>query len=288
VLSVQHEAANNLGSKSAQLLKSTGLERVTMYIYKHHTSSDVIDLDPDTGRWTPVADPDRPLVGALGITCRDAYPIRGSYTKEDGKRYCMYWTSDRHFEFLPANQAPISIAQRGADGSTKMDDIGMRCTIEPAKYSDGRLRQGLSKFKLVSGADQALFELTYHSDLYLQMAGADFTSASGFEDIGDWDFFVALKNAIETLTDEASTGRVELRFSDDDTALIQVNESAETPSFAPKVAPDARAGESGPLLMICGISLGSRWGKDSLGTKNAMFNGCGAAIAGAPASRAAP
>lgn len=191
-----------------------------MYIYKHHTSSDVIDLDPDTGRWAPVADADRPLVGALGVTYRDTYPIRGSYTEEDGKRYCMYWTNDRQFEFLPANQRPILICRRSPDGSTKMNDLGIRCTTEPAKYSDGRLRQGFSKFKLVDGAGHALFELTYNSDVYLQMAGADFTSASGFEDLGDWDFFVALKNAIDTLNDEASTGRIELRFSDDDTALI--------------------------------------------------------------------
>lgn len=191
-----------------------------MYIYRHHTASDVIDLDPETGRWTPVADADRPPVGALAVTYRDAYPIRGSYTEEGGKRYCMYWTSDSRFEFLPANQAPISIGQRCADGSTKMDDLGMRCTIEPAKYNDGRLRQGFSRFTLVSGAGHALFEIAYNSDVYLQMAGADFTSASGFEDIGEWDFFVALKNAIETLTDEASTGRTELRLSGDDTALI--------------------------------------------------------------------
>src|SRR5689334_11083683 len=116
-----------------------------MYIYRHHTASDVIDLDPKTGRWSPVDDNVRPRVGALAVEFRDDYPIRGSYTIEDGKRYCMYWTPDKQFEFLAPDLTTIPIARRQADGATVLQAAPRQCVCAASPSSTRSRQKGLCR-----------------------------------------------------------------------------------------------------------------------------------------------
>ncbi len=61
-----------------------------MWLYQHHTCSDLIDLDPDTGRWRHVQDEEKPKGAGFWLDL----PVKGSYLQETDKRYYSYWTDD--------------------------------------------------------------------------------------------------------------------------------------------------------------------------------------------------
>lgn len=56
----------------------------------------------------------------------------------------------------------------------------------------------MSTFSLVDATGKKLFETSYNSTRYLQYYLGNFTFAPD-EDLGDWDFFVAVKRAVEEL-----------------------------------------------------------------------------------------
>jgi hypothetical protein len=177
-----------------------------MWLYQHHTCSDVIDLDHQSGSWRPVGDSEKPP----GARVLADLPVRGSYTIEDGRRFFTYWTDDNRFLFRADDGALIEICRQLADGTTIESSPGLHCKIAPAKYLDGRLRQGMSAVTLANGEGVPLYELTYNSDRYLKLYGSDFTAAAMVQDLSDWDFFVALKGAIEIFSERAASGKVPL------------------------------------------------------------------------------
>jgi hypothetical protein len=182
-----------------------------MWLYKHHTCSDIIDLDHESGRWRSVSDSEKPH----GAKVLADFPVHGSYTDEDGKRYYCYWTDDARFTFRTFDNKIFEICHKDSNGQIDYSPEGLRCELSPSHYSDGRLRQGYSDLRLVNNAGAVLFETSYNSNYYLQLYGSDFTAAAMVQDLSDWDFFVALKGGMEILAERAESGRLEISLDDD-------------------------------------------------------------------------
>ncbi|BEP59144.1 hypothetical protein GmRootV118_63880 [Variovorax sp. V118] len=189
-----------------------------MWLYLHHTASDLIDLDPTTGRWRPVDDAEKPP----GASVLADLPVKGGYTIENDKRYYSYWTSDEKFVFRADDGAVLDICQKRDDGSVVMLPPVLRSEIAPSRYGDGRLRQGFSQFRLIEVATgQVVFELDYNAERYQRLYQADFTAAAAEQDLSDWDFFIALQGAIEIFEERAASGRVAFSVQDDGSAQVQ-------------------------------------------------------------------
>lgn len=188
-----------------------------MWLYKHHTCSDIIDLDHDTGLWRLVGEdekPPRPYVLA-------DLPIAGGYTVEDSKYYMSYWTVDQKFVFRVSDGKVFEICQKKPDGTIIEFHPGWHIDIVPSQYSDGRLRQGYSDVRLQDGIGKVLYQLSYNSEYYLKLYGSDLTAASMVQDLSDWDFFVALKGAIEIFHERAESGRIALALDLNGQATIE-------------------------------------------------------------------
>jgi hypothetical protein len=182
-----------------------------MWLYKHHTCSDIIDLDPVTGRWRYVEDADKPP----GARVLAELPVRGSYTEVDGKRFCSYWTDDDRFEFRTPEGRVIEICRKLPDGTVQESHPGLRCVIEPSRERDGRLKPGWSDVSLVTAQGDVLYRLSYDAGTYLRLYASDFTAAAAMQGLADWDFFVALKEAIEVFAKRAASGQRQLTLSHD-------------------------------------------------------------------------
>lgn len=187
-----------------------------MWLYRHHTASDLIDLDHETGRWRPVTEDERPT----GATRLVELPVVGSYEIEDAKRFYKYWTPDGRFFFRSSDGKLIEICHKQKGGSIVMPDPGMHCTIEPARHGDGRLRQGLSVVKILSGSGALLYDLTYNAEYYRRLYASDFTAAASEANLASWDFFVALEGAFPIFRERSESGRVILTFDEDNMATI--------------------------------------------------------------------
>lgn len=187
-----------------------------MWLYRHHTAGDIIDIDHCSGQWRPVSESEKPA----GATTLADLPIAGSYEIEDDKRYFTYWVPEGKLVFRTFDGKVIEICQKQADGSILMQDPGMRCTIEPAKYGDGRLRQGMSEMRLVGGNGELLCELVYDAEYYRRLYNSDITDAATVRDLSDWDFFAALQAAFPLFQERSESGRVELTIGNDNTANI--------------------------------------------------------------------
>lgn len=170
-----------------------------MYIFRHHTAVDIIDLDDRTGNWVPVdEDDDNPImVGQMSMAQRADFSIRGSYTIENEKRCCFYWNDQDELIFRTPDDRRLSFFRREADGHLTELKPDSQIELLPATYSDGRSIPNMSTFRLVESS-MPLFEITYDSEFYLQAYLGNFTFAPD-EDLSDWDFFVAVKSAIEEL-----------------------------------------------------------------------------------------
>jgi hypothetical protein len=188
-----------------------------MWLYKHHTSSDIIDLDHETGRWRPVDDSEKPR----GARVLADLPVAGSYEDEGDRRYYCYWTPDSKFVFRTPDNKVLELYKKLPDGSVIELVPGLRCEIEQAKFHDGRVRQGVNEVRLLDAANNTLVSLTYDASKYLALYASDFTAASAVEDLSDWDFFVALKGAVEIFAERAHSGKVHLTVEQDGTANIQ-------------------------------------------------------------------
>lgn len=188
-----------------------------MWLYLHHTASDIIDLDPVTGRWRPVDDAEKPS-GAMVLA---DLPVRGSYTIEDEKRYFKYWTLDERFVFRTDEGREFPICQERPDGSIVMLQPELHCEIAPSRYADGGLRQGFSQLRLINVAGDAVFELDYHAERYSRLYQSDFTAAAAVQSLSDWDFFVALKSGFKIFKERAESGCVAFSVEADGTAKVQ-------------------------------------------------------------------
>ncbi len=179
-----------------------------MWLYKHHTCSDIIDLDHESGRWRSVSDSEKPL----GAKVLADLPVHGSYTDEDGRRYYCYWTDDARFIFRTFDNKIFEVCHKDSSGRIDYSPEGLRCELSPSHYSYGILRQGYSDVRLLNNAGAVLFETSYNSNYYLQLYSSDFTAAAMVQELSDWDFFVALKGGMEILAERAESGRLEMSF----------------------------------------------------------------------------
>lgn len=171
-----------------------------MYIFRHHTADDLIDLDDRTGNWVSVEerDDDTLMVGLMTMAQRADYVIRGSYTIENDKRCSFYWNDDRELVFRPPDNRRLVLMRREA-GARLVDLMpAMTVQLQPATHGDGRAMPGMSTFRLSDDGGVVLFEQTYDSERYLQFYLGNFTFAPD-EDLSDWDFFVFVKRSLEEL-----------------------------------------------------------------------------------------
>ena len=194
-----------------------------MWLYRHHTCSDLIDLDHESGRWRPVDESEKPP----GAKVLADLPVRGSYAIVDDKRYCNYWTDDGLYVFRASDDAVFKLFRTDADGAVTSLMPGARGVIEPATHGDGRARHGLSRFRLMDGQGRLLHELVYDSAYYARLHAADVTAAAAVQDLSDWDFFVALAGGIEMLAERATSGRRPLTLDDEGFAAVDGRRIAE-------------------------------------------------------------
>lgn len=185
-----------------------------MWLYQHHTASDIIDLDHVTGNWRPVSDEEKCKYGPVLADL----PVKGSYIIENDKRYCNYWTAGNSFVYRTPDNRVLEICHKNHQGITIMPSI-IKVDITPSKYSDGRLRQHYSHVVVI--ADSEVFdELDYNSDYYRRLYGSDFTAAAMVQDLSDWDFFVAFQGAIEIFEERAASGRIAMTYNNDKSAQL--------------------------------------------------------------------
>jgi predicted metal-dependent HD superfamily phosphohydrolase len=173
-----------------------------MWLYRHHTASDLIDLDHGTGQWRPVLESEKPA----GAKMLADLPVVGSYEVEDGKHYFVYWSADGRFWFRTFDNKLFEICQKRADGSILMLDPGRHCTIEPARGEHGRGRQGMNHMQLVAGNGDVLHELVYNGEHYRRLLASDITAAASERDITDWDFFVAFQATFPLFRERMGSG----------------------------------------------------------------------------------
>lgn len=170
-----------------------------MYIYRHHTAGDVIDLDDKTGLWSAFPeDRTRIPTGLMTLTQRALDPIRGSYTIENDKRCSCYWSECGEFVFRTPDNQRFCLFRREVGG--KIVDLFPELSVAllPSEYNDGRAIPGMSTFSLVDVAGNKLFELSYNSEKYIRYYLGNFTFVPD-ENLSDWDFFVAVKSTVEEL-----------------------------------------------------------------------------------------
>jgi hypothetical protein len=171
-----------------------------MYLYRHHTADDIIDLDDRTGHWSPVEsnDDDPIIVGQMTMLRRASFSIRGSYTIEDEKRSCFYWNDDDELVFRTPDNKRFCLFK--LEGGNQLTDLlpDISVSLEPATYGDGRQIPNYSTFRLVDGSGTTLFDTSYDSQRYVYFYSNNFTFAPD-EDLSDWDFFVAVKRTVDEL-----------------------------------------------------------------------------------------
>lgn len=171
-----------------------------MILYRHHCCSDFIELDDASGALRPIAEAVEPHWDGLAwIGMRIDAAIRGSYTIEDGRRCCLYW-NDAHELVLRADGGThpalrLPLFRRGADDAALALIPGLQLRREASKHAADR-----STVSLHDGAGALLFAIDYDAMRYLALLGMNSMIAHvPDEELGDWDFFVALETAVHDL-----------------------------------------------------------------------------------------
>ena len=104
--------------------------------------------------------------------------------------------------------AVTDICLKQPNGAIDLLVPGLRVEIAPASYADGRLRQGFQHVQIIDGQSRILHEVSYNAEYYERLYDNDFTVASGEQDLSDWDFFLALRDAVRYLSERAESGRL--------------------------------------------------------------------------------
>lgn len=172
-----------------------------MLIYQHHTADDVIELDRDTGLWRHVDEDEAIAPGELAISWRHSYPIAGSYTVEDGHRYCMYWSAGKTLLLRTPDQIEYPLFRYLGDGRYQDLRAGLTVTLDAAHERDGSTRAGYNAVRVLDAGGAVLHEATYHAQPYLDLYLSDFSA--GDRDLGSWDFFVDLTRGIEEMAEKS-------------------------------------------------------------------------------------
>jgi hypothetical protein len=188
-----------------------------MHIYLHHSGDDVIDLNSQTGAWGYLKDDEHASLNELAIAYRHSDPINGTYTIENEKRYCLYWTPEKILILRTPDEKQYRLFKYlGEDKYLNLMD-GMQVELLPSTFTDGRARQGYSDFRLINNDGHVLHELSYFSQKYLNFYANDFTFVPD-RDLTDWDFFVALKAGVEDMVSK-SVAMPEVALKNDSTNL---------------------------------------------------------------------
>lgn len=163
-----------------------------MLIYRHHTCSDIIDIDDKTGRWTPVEDDDdNPIiVGLMTMAQRAEFEIGGSYAVEDDRRFYFHWTEEGEL-VLRTDDLRLALFRRAPGGGLVEFFPQLEVELRPATYGDGRNMPGMCTFT-VSDGSKRLVDVLYDSARYVRYYLGNFTFVPD-EDLGEWDFFVAVE-----------------------------------------------------------------------------------------------
>ncbi|MEW6761858.1 MAG: hypothetical protein AB1437_13640 [Pseudomonadota bacterium] len=173
-----------------------------MYIYRHHTADELLDLDDSTGIAVQVTESDgaKISVGPAPLALRARHQVRGSYTIEAGRRCACYWNDERELVFLTPDGERLVLFQMGADGRVQERMPGIGVTLAPAIVGSGKEIAGFTKFVLAHGSGHGCFETVYESMAYLTLFGLN--SMLAFvpdEELSDWDFFVAVGRTVDEL-----------------------------------------------------------------------------------------
>lgn len=173
-----------------------------MYIYRHHTTDDLLDLDDSTGIAVQVTESDgaKISVGPTPLALRARHEVRGSYTIESGRRCACYWNDERELVFLTPDGERFVLFQIDAEGRVQARMPGTGVTLAPAVDSEGKEIAGFSIFVLADGSGRSCFETVYESMAYLTLFGLN--SMLAFvpdEELSDWDFFLAVGRTVDEL-----------------------------------------------------------------------------------------
>ena len=180
-------------------------------IFHHSTVSDFIDIDIATGHWQPL--PDDPdglsVAGCASIVLRENASVRGSYTIENGRRYCLFWTDERELVFMTPDSQCIRLFRRETNGALTDLAPHLRVQLKPATDGDGRDMPGMNTFTLHHPEGGVTHEVTYDAGAYVRQFGmASMMSFVPDEDLSEWDFFVGAKQALDELKAIARAGTV--------------------------------------------------------------------------------
>lgn len=169
-------------------------------LYRHHTADDVIAFDDANCRWEPVPEEGAPPVGARTLVQRIGEPVRGSYTIEGERRYCCYWTADGELVFREPSGLRFCLFRRDTRGRIVDLMPSVSADLVDAVHGDGSPVPHMSTFSLRDCfAPAPLFEVTYESSKYLLLYSVSLFTYIPDEDLSDFDFFVALRRAIDEL-----------------------------------------------------------------------------------------
>jgi len=180
-------------------------------IFHHSTVSDFIDIDVASGSWQLLPDdPDDPsVVGCASIVQRENTAVRGSYTVENGRRYSLFWTDEHELVFMTPYSQRVRLFRRETNGALTDLAPRLRVQLEPATDDDGRDMPGMNRFTLHDPEGGVTHEVTYDAAAYVRQFGmASMMSFIPDEDLGDWDFFVGAKQALDELKAIARAGAV--------------------------------------------------------------------------------
>jgi hypothetical protein len=190
---------------------------VSMWLYRHHTCNDLIDLDHETRRWRPIDDSEKPA----GAKVLADLPVRGSYELDGERRFFKYWTDDERLVFRTPEGKTFELCRKLADGSTLLPAPELRIVVKPAVYSNGNSRVGYNQVTVEDAQGTVLYETSYHAEPYVRLYASDITASSAIDTLADWDFFVALQGAAEAFAQRAAGGVVPLTLAADGSAAVQ-------------------------------------------------------------------
>lgn len=180
-------------------------------IFHHATVSDVIDIDVASGRWQPLPEDldERSVVGSASIMQRENASVRGSYTVENGRRYCLFWTDEHELVFMTPDSQCVRLFRHETNGALTDLAPQLHVQLDPATDGDSRDMPGMNTFTLHDPEGGVTHEVTYDAAAYVRHFGmASMMSFVPDEDLGDWDFFVGAKQGLDELKAIARAGTV--------------------------------------------------------------------------------
>ena len=173
--------------------------------------SDLIHIELANGHWQQLPDDpdDLSVVGYASIMQRENASMRGSYTGENGRRYCLFWIDERELVFMTPDSQRVRLFKREANGALTDLAPRLRVQLEPATDRYGRDMPGMNRFTLHHPEGGTMHEVIYDAAAYVRQFGmSSMMSFIPDEDLGDWDFFVGAKQGLDELKALARAGNV--------------------------------------------------------------------------------